>query len=357
MQKILVGMSGGIDSSVAAYLLKKQGYEVQGVTMSVWKEGHKFSGDVTKDACFSPNKKAEIEKTREICEKLGIKHTVLDISDLYESIVLKNFRDEYMNGRTPNPCIWCNQKIKFGAMVDYAREAGLEFDYFATGHYARIENLDGRYCLERGLDPFKDQSYFLYRLSQKQLSGIMFPLGSMKKTDVREIDVELGFHPQGMTESQDFYSGSYSDLLDVEPKVGNIVDCDGKVLGKHNGIWNYTIGQRKGLGVSAPKPLYVISLNVQKNEVVVGYEDKTVNTVVRASNLNWVSIDGISGTLHASAKIRSTGTPVVCDVYMDSMDRLCAHFDTPVKAATCGQSLVVYDGDKVLCGGIIEEVE
>ena len=350
-------MSGGIDSSVAAYLLKKQGHEVMGVTMSLWKEGRVFNGDYMKDACFSPNKEKEITETREICEKLGIPHTVLDISELYESTVLKNFKDEYLSGRTPNPCIWCNQKIKFGAMVEYARAAGLVFDKFATGHYARIEQNGGRFCLKRGVDPIKDQSYFLYRLSQKQLGGTLFPLGEMTKKDVREIDVFLGFHPQGHPESQDFYSGSYSDLLDVAPKPGDIVDTEGRILGHHNGIWNYTIGQRKGLGVSAPKPLYVISLDVVNNRVVVGYEDKTVNTVVRASNINWVSIEDLPSPIHASAKIRSTGTPVSCKVYMDRMDNLCAEFDTPVKAATCGQSLVIYDGDLVLAGGIICSVD
>ncbi len=350
-------MSGGIDSSVAAYLLKRQGHQVEGVTMSLWKEGRAFHGDFDKDACFSPNKEKEISETREICEKLGIRHTVLDISDLYESTVLKNFRDEYLNGRTPNPCVWCNQKIKFGAMVEYARAAGLDFDKFATGHYARIEQKGGRYCLERGKDPLKDQSYFLYRLSQRQLSGTLFPLGEMTKKEVREIDEKLGFHPQGHPESQDFYSGSYSDLLDVEPKAGDIVDTEGHILGRHNGIWNYTIGQRKGLGVSAPKPLYVISLDVAANRVVVGYEEHTVNTVVRASDINWVSVEDIPSPIHVSAKIRSTGTPVSCKVYVDGQDRLCAEFDTPVKAATCGQSLVIYDGDMVLAGGIISSVD
>ena len=357
MKKVLVGMSGGIDSSIAAYLLKKQGYYVSGVTMSLWKDGRPFHGDATKDACFSPNKQEEIDKARAICDSLGITHTVLDISDLYETTVLKNFRDEYLGGRTPNPCIWCNQKIKFGAMVEYARAAGLEFDYFATGHYARIEFESGRYCLKRGLDPLKDQSYFLYRLSQKQLAGTLFPLGSMTKKDVRQIDVELGLHPEGQSESQDFYSGSYSDLLDVEPTPGDIVDTQGNVLGRHNGIWNYTIGQRKGLGVSAPRPLYVISLDVAHNRVVVGYEENTVNTVVRAVSLNWVSTDELPASIHASAKIRSTGTPVSCEVHIDSQDRLCATFDVPVKAATPGQSLVVYDNDKVLVGGIIDQVD
>ena len=355
--KILVGMSGGIDSSVVAYLLKQQGHEVQGVTMALWKDGIVPSSKPVRDACFSPMEVQDIEKTKEICRILGIQHTVLDISDLYESTVIRNFREEYLNGRTPNPCIWCNQKIKFGALVDHAREAGLEFDKFATGHYARIVQEDGRFCLKRGKDPVKDQSYFLYRLSQKQLSNTIFPLGDMLKSEVRAVDEKLGLHPKGQSESQDFYSGSYADLLDVEPRSGEIVDLEGNVLGTHNGIWNYTIGQRKGLGVSAARPLYVLSLDVRNNRVVVGYEENTVNTTVRASKINWVSIESLDKPIHASAKIRSTGTPVSCEVYMDRMDRLCARFDVPVKAATCGQSLVIYDGDKVLAGGIIEEVD
>lgn len=355
--RVLVGMSGGIDSSVAAYLLKEQGHEVMGVTMSLWKDSIVPSSKPVRDACFSPMEAQDIEKTKEICRILGIQHTVLDISDLYESTVIRNFREEYLSGRTPNPCIWCNQKIKFGALVDYAREAGIEFDKFATGHYARIEHENGRYCLKRGKDPVKDQSYFLYRLSQKQLSDTLFPLGGMLKKEVRAIDEKLGLHPQGQSESQDFYSGSYADLLDVEPKSGDIVDLEGNVLGKHNGIWNYTIGQRKGLGVSAPRPLYVLSLDVPNNRVVVGYEENTVDTTVRASKINWVSVEGLDKPIQACAKIRSTGTPVACNVYMDRMDRLCAEFEVPVKAATCGQSLVVYDNDTVLAGGIIESAD
>jgi len=357
MEKVLVGMSGGIDSSVVAYLLKEKGYDVQGITMTMWNDHIPFRGDPHKDACFSPGEVEDVEKAKEICAKLGIPHTTLDVSAVYESVVLDNFRHEYLNGRTPNPCVWCNQKIKFGALVDYAREAGIEFDYFATGHYARIEKKGDRYCLKRGVDPRKDQSYFLYRLSQKQLSGILFPLGEMEKTQTKEIDHILGFHPVEQTESQDFYSGHYSDLLDVKPTPGNIVDTEGNILGQHDGIWNYTVGQRKGLGISAPRPLYVLSLDPKRNEVVVGYEEMTANTSVTASQINWVSITSFEDGLEAQAKIRSTGNPVPCKVFNAQDGTVKAVFSVPVKAATCGQSLVVYDGPYVLFGGIIDKVE
>lgn len=358
MTKVLVGMSGGIDSSVVAYKLKSLGYNVSGVTMSVWKADGKYQGNPDKNSCFSPDKTKDIKQAEDVCNKLGIDLKVVDISDLYESVVLNDFRNEYLNGRTPNPCVWCNQKIKFGAMVDMMKKGGLEFDYFATGHYARIVNINGRYAVQKAVDSAKDQSYFLYRLNQDQLSHTMFPLGELTKQEVRQVDVEQGFHPQGQKESQDFYSGHYTDLLDVQPKEGNIVDTDGKILGKHNGMWNYTIGQRKGLGVSAPQPLYVIALDPVKNEVVVGYEDKTGNTGVCATNIVWQAVESISEPIRAFAKIRSTGLAVPCTVYMDSHDNLCADFDSPVKAATCGQSLVVYDRDDIiLCGGIINKVK
>lgn len=356
MSDVLVGMSGGIDSSVAASILLGQGHTVRGVTMSLWKEGRAFHGDMTKDACFSPNKEEEIRKAAAVCAALGIQHTVLDISDLYESTVLKNFRDEYLSGRTPNPCIWCNPIIKFGAMVDYARAAGLKFDFFATGHYARIENRGGRLCLMRGADPLKDQSYFLYRLSQAQLSRTLFPLGNMTKKAVRAIDVRLGLHSADQDESQDFYSGPYSDLLDVEPAPGDIVDTSGRVLGHHNGVWNYTIGQRRGLGIAAPNPLYVIGLDIKANRVIVGEANLARCTMVKASQINWVSLPGpeaLSSALRASAKVRSTGSPAPGTVCMDGA-LLCFCFDEPVLSPACGQSLVIYDNDSILCGGIIE---
>lgn len=349
-------MSGGIDSSVVAYTLKQQGHEVVGVNMSVWKADGKYQGNPDKNSCFSPDKSKDIAIAQGVCDKLGIELKKVDISDLYEGVVLNNFRNEYLNGRTPNPCVWCNQKIKFGAMVDLIRRSGIEFDYFATGHYAQIVSINGRFAVKRAVDGSKDQSYFLYRLSQEQLAHTLFPLGQLTKQEVRIIDVEQGFHPEGQKESQDFYSGHYTDLLEVQPKTGNIVDTDGKVLGKHEGMWNYTIGQRKGLGVSAPYPLYVVALNPEKNEVVVGYEDKTNNTGVSASNIVWQGIDSINEPFKATAKIRSTGVAVSCTVYIDNYDNLCADFDVPVKAATCGQSLVVYKDDVILCGGIINSV-
>ncbi len=356
MARVLVGMSGGIDSSVAAYLLKEQGHDVVGITMRVFKDDGKYKPTSDKNSCFSANKEEDIIKTTQICKSLGIEHKILDISDKYEAVVLKNFRDEYLNGRTPNPCVWCNQKIKFGSMVDSARSMGIGFDYFATGHYARILKENGRYALMQAEDKTKDQSYFLYRLSQKQLATTMFPLGKMTKAEVRKIDVQLGFHDENQTESQDFYSGRYTDLLDVKPVEGNIVNLEGKVLGRHDGFWNYTIGQRKGLGIADKMPLYVVALNPEKNEVVVGYEDSVSSFSVTASNIVWGAIDGLDGEIEVKAKIRSTGIPVEGLLSVDSQDRLCFKFNTAVKAATKGQSLVVYKDEKVLCGGIIDSV-
>ncbi|MDN5334192.1 tRNA 2-thiouridine(34) synthase MnmA [Sphaerochaeta halotolerans] len=353
--KVLVGMSGGIDSSVAAYLLKQQGHEVTGVTMTIWNKRAHLTRPLGSTSCFAPDKSEDIKAIKRICKMIGIEHHVLELSDQFEDVVLANFKNEYMDGRTPNPCVWCNAKIKFGAMVDYARESGLVFDKFATGHYARITEKNGRYAITRAVDPKKDQSYFLYRLSQSQLATTLFPLGSMNKEETRAIDVAQGFHEVYQEESQDFYDGDYTDLLEVENKRGNIVTQSGEVLGTHDGIWHYTIGQRKGLGIAAERPLYVLQLDAQKNEVVVGFVEETLQSTVTANDVVWSGKASLEGEVGVQAKIRSTGYPTEARAHMNSDGTITAVFSDSVKAATVGQSLVLYEGDRILAGGIIKE--
>ena len=349
-------MSGGIDSTVAAYLLKQQGHEVVGVTMTIWSNRSDLPKPKQANACFAPDKTEDLKKIKAICSKLGIEHQVLELSDQFEQMVLKSFTDEYISGRTPNPCVWCNSKIKFGSMVDYARAKGLKFDRFATGHYARIIQKNGRYAISRAADLKKDQSYFLYRLSQEQLATTLFPLGEMHKDEVRLIDQEQGFHSDYEQESQDFYGGDYSDLLEVSNKEGTIVDLEGNVLGRHEGIWHYTIGQRKGLGIAAEKPYYVLALRADTNEVVVGFFEQTYQASVTAKDLVWGFADHLAGEVSLQVKIRSTDIPEPIIARQNEDGTITATFASGAQAATLGQSMVLYDGDDILCGGIIERV-
>ena len=361
--KILVGMSGGVDSSVAALLLKEQGHEVIGATMKIWSdEKHarlapSVKVNSCKDACYGPNEKEDIEAARKIAEQIGIPFYVFDCSKEYEQIVLDNFKEEYLSGRTPNPCVRCNSLIKFDVLPFIAKQSGLEFDKFATGHYVQVElNEDSkRYAIKRGINPKKDQSYFLYKLKQRQLENILTPLGTYEKDQIREIAKKYGLPVFDKPDSQDFYSGDYNELLEVTPKEGNIVDKDGNVLGKHQGIWNYTIGQRKGLGIAHANPLYVIDLNKEKNEVIVGEADETFNQSLVAVDLNWVSIEAPTKEFKVTAKTRSTQTPVEVTVKPDG-DSFFVEFEDPQKALTKGQSVVFYEGEVLLGGGIIDDV-
>lgn len=360
--KILVGMSGGVDSSVTALLLKEQGHDVVGATMKIWSdEKHErlapsVKQNSCKDACYGPNEKEDIEEARKICEKIGIPFYVFDCSKEYEQIVLDNFKQEYLSGRTPNPCVRCNSLIKFDVLPFLAKQSGLEFDKFATGHYSRVElSENGRYILKKGVNPKKDQSYFLYKLRQDQLANILMPLGGYEKDEIREIAKNFGLKVHDKPDSQDFYSGDYNELLEVKPQKGNIVDKSGKILGTHEGIWNYTIGQRKGLGIAHTSPLYVVDLNKKTNEVVVAEADDTFNKSLVAVDLNWVSIEELDKEIKATAKVRSAQTPVEVTLKPQG-ESILVEFDDPQKALTKGQSVVFYQDDVLLGGGIIDDV-
>ena len=357
--RILVGMSGGVDSSVVACLLKEAGHEVIGATMSTWDKGRSYNIMAHKDACFSPHEEQDIEAARDICRRLDIPYHVIDCTEQYRRLVLANFKQEYMSGRTPNPCVWCNSMIKFEALPRSAAAQGIIFDKFATGHYARLDCDDksGRWRLQRAVDGKKDQTYFIYRLKQEQLAKILLPLGGYTKEQVRETARRYGLAVSDKPDSQDFYSGDINDILQVEPAPGNFVDKTGKILGRHKGIWNYTIGQRKGLGISADRPLYVIALNKEKNEVVLGYEEDGYKQAVIVGNWSWLSVAGLSSGATANAKLRSAQTPVPVEyTFEDGVVKLV--FREKQKAIAAGQSAVLYDeAGYVLGGGIVEGAE
>ena len=352
-----MGLSGGVDSSVAAYLLKEQGYDVTGVTMAIWDQpGNLVS--TGKHSCYGPDEQEEIREAREVAEWLGIPHYVFDCSERYKELVLDNFRQEYLAGRTPNPCVRCNQLIKFGMLPEVARNKGLEFDYFATGHYARVEKSHDpqRFLLKKGVDPFKDQTYFIYRLSQDQLEHVIFPLGNMVKKEVREIAAKINISLSDKDESQDFYSGDYKELLQVTDNTGNIIDRQGNILGSHKGIWNYTIGQRKGLGIAHPEPLYVIELNKEKNAVVVGTRKECLSSSFIVNELNWIAVDHLTAPLEVSAKIRSSQktSAAIIAPYADNQVKVTFHVGQD--GITPGQSAVFYIDDIVVGGGTIQSV-
>ena len=335
--------------------MKQQGHEVIGATMSIWGKDGMAAKSGHKNACYGPDEKEDIEEARKIAAQIGIPYHVFNCVEQYEQIVLDNFKSEYLQGRTPNPCVWCNALVKFGVLPLIAKENGIEFDKFATGHYARVEEKDGRFLLKRGIAPHKDQSYFLYRLKQEQLKNIILPLGNYTKDQIREIAKANGLEVAEKPDSQDFYDGDYNELLGVKEKDGNIVDLDGKVLGHHKGIWNYTIGQRKGIGVSSTEPLYVLELRKDTNEVVIGPADKTFKKGLTAVNLNWIAFDKLENERKVYAKIRSTQqpTPVTITPNGENVDVV---FDELQKSIAIGQSVVFYDDDIVLGGGVIDQV-
>ncbi|GHV23754.1 tRNA-specific 2-thiouridylase MnmA [Planctomycetales bacterium] len=348
---IAVGLSGGVDSSVAAALLARAGHRVCGVTMTLWREGKYRGGD--RDACFGPGEAADCARAARVCAALRIPHHVFDCAEEYEKIVLAYFRAEYLAGRTPNPCVRCNGLMKFGVLLAQARAAGLCFDKFATGHYVRNGERDGRQFLQMARDRAKDQSYFLYRLSQTQIGGARFPLGEMTKNEVRAVARELGLETGDLPDSQDFYSGDHRELLGAPDREGDIIDACGKVVGKHRGYWHYTIGQRKGLGVSAKQPLYVVALDAERNAVIVGSAAAVKGRAFQVDDLHWVAVAAPNGAFNATVRIRSSATPVAAKISPASDGKWQVETATELNAIAPGQSAVFYDDDLVMGGGRI----
>lgn len=352
--RIAVGLSGGVDSSVAALLLLREGHDVAGVLMKLW-HGPESEAPV-KSACYGPDEAADIRDATAVCARLGIPLSTIDCSRSYEDLVLRDVRDAYAAGQTPNPCVRCNPLVKFGVLPEAARAAGLLFDRFATGHYARVERDErlGRFVLRRGADEAKDQSYFLYRLTQAQLATALFPLGGLTKTRVRALAREAGLPVHDRKESQDFYGGDLGDLVGLGAGEGDIVGRGGRVLGRHRGLTRYTIGQRKGLGIAWPEPLYVLAIDAGANRLVVGPRSETLGRGLVVRDCVWGPFDDLAAPANVRVKVRSGGRLVPARISPLGGGRARVELAEPLSAIAPGQSAVFYDGDVVVGGGLID---
>ena len=346
-------MSGGVDSSAAAALLLEQGYDVVGITLKLWPQDCVSRAE---DKCCGPQ---AVMDARSVCHKLGIPYYLIDEADGFQKQVIHYFAEEYKAGRTPNPCVMCNEKLKFGALLDRARQLG--GDYIATGHFARVEKTpEGRMLLKKGCDTRKDQSYFLFSLRQNQLARALFPLGEKTKQDTRQVARECSLKTADKEESMEICfvpDKDYGKFLSTTGLAhrhrGEIVSLQGQVLGYHEGIEFYTIGQRKGLGLSTPKPLYVIELDAPRNRVVVGEDSDLDRTEFTVRNCNWIPFDVPPEELQVTAKIRYNhpGTPATVQPQPGGEAKVTLH--VAQRAITPGQACVFYDGDLVVGGGWI----
>lgn len=365
--KIAVAMSGGVDSSAAAAILQRQGHDLIGFTMQLWNQRRGLSvdenGDPLPSRCCSLD---DVYDARRVAEELGFPFYVLNLERDFERDVVQPFIASYLNGETPIPCVSCNSRLKFASLDRLAASLGCE--KVATGHYARVEYdpTTNRYRLLRGRNPQKDQSYFLWELTQDQLSRALFPLGEMSKPEVREVARRHSLAVAEKQESQEIcfvpdgdYAGFIDRYLDAEgatdrkPHEGDLVDSSGRVMGRHGGIHRYTIGQRRGIGIAAERPLYVISTDVAKNRVVVGSQEELLSREFTAAGVNWVAFDKLSQPVRADARVRYRHEAAPATITPAEKLRVSVRFDDPQRAITAGQATVFYRGDEVVGGGWI----
>ena len=356
-KKVMVAMSGGVDSSVAAVLLREQGYDICGATLKLFSDEDVFSSCSRNRTCCSLE---DVEDARSVCHKLGIEHFVFNFKETFQDEVIQKFKRSYEEGSTPNPCIDCNRYIKFSKLIQ--RAILMEKDYIATAHYARIEfdNASGRYLLKRAVDLCKDQSYVLYVLTQHDLSRTILPLGEMLKTEVRKIAEERDLINARKPDSQDIcfvkdgdYAGFLENTMGVKSKKGNFVDTEGNVIGEHKGIIHYTVGQRKGLGIALGKPAYVINKNKELNTVTIGSEEELYSKTLKASELNMIAVEKLTATMKATVKTRYSQKETEALIHPEGEDSIIVEFAHNQRAITPGQSVVFYDGDIVIGGGTI----
>jgi tRNA-uridine 2-sulfurtransferase len=352
--RVVIGMSGGVDSSAAAALLLEQGYDVVGVTLKLWPQDCLSRAE---DKCCGPQ---AVMDARAVCHKLGIPYYLIDEADDFQRAVIDYFAEEYKAGRTPNPCVICNERLKFGTFIRRARQLGA--DRIATGHYARLEDCPrtGRRLLKRGRDLRKDQSYFLFSLRQDQLAHALFPLGELNKSETREVARESALKTADKEESMEIcfvpdkdYGGFLRKADLVQPHRGEIVDRQGRVLGHHDGIEFYTIGQRKGLGISAPQPLYVVALDAANNRVIVGGDTDLMREEFTVERCNWIPWETPPEAFEVTAKIRYNHPGTAATVTPGAGGTAAVRLHTPQRAITPGQACVFYQDDLVVGGGWI----